>query len=54
MGGRFVCVGWVGRSGTPSAYMTDDRSEKPEPSFKPSDFNSGSQQQAGSAASSPF
>jgi hypothetical protein len=43
-----------GRSGTPSAYMTDDRSEKPEASFSPSDFNSGNQQSAGSMASSPY
>lgn len=30
-----------GRSGTPSAYMTEDKSAKPAPAFSPDDFNAG-------------
>eukprot|EP00240_Pyramimonas_obovata_P006467 CAMPEP_0118958742 /NCGR_PEP_ID=MMETSP1169-20130426/62779_1 /TAXON_ID=36882 /ORGANISM="Pyramimonas obovata, Strain CCMP722" /LENGTH=308 /DNA_ID=CAMNT_0006906867 /DNA_START=59 /DNA_END=986 /DNA_ORIENTATION=+ len=42
-----------GRSGTPSAYMTDDKSAKPEAAFSPDVFNAGNKR--GSVAqSNPF
>lgn len=42
-----------GRRGSPSAYMTDERVEKPEAAFDPSVFNNGSKQ-ATPQGSNPF
>jgi len=41
-----------GRSGTPSAYMSEDGSSRPAPAFSADDFNAGNQRRASSADSS--